>query len=124
MRLARQLWYRGRQRGEVGASLVDEAFEGIVEEDGDEYLRRWSALTGTQQNVLRAVAMGVDALSSAETLARYALKNSSSAVQAAKVLMERDLLEKDRGTRRYRFDSRFFEAWVRRRTVLDLGMGP
>ncbi|NNM29448.1 MAG: ATP-binding protein [Akkermansiaceae bacterium] len=124
MRLARHTWFRAQQAGRSGRGAVDHAFAGLVEEDADEFLRQWVHLTVPQQNVLRAVSMKVKGLSTADTLQRFALKNSPTAVQAAQVLVERELLFQRPGEKGYFFDNPYFEAWVRERTAIDLGMEP
>ncbi|MEM9079420.1 MAG: AAA family ATPase [Verrucomicrobiota bacterium] len=122
MRLARLVWFRGKQAGKLGEELADEAFEALVEEDVDEFLRHWDGLTFIQQNTLRAVSMSEESLSAEATMRSYSLKNSSSVTQAAKVLLEKDLLVQAGKGKPYSFDNPFFGEWVRQRTVSDLGL--
>jgi hypothetical protein len=83
----------------------------IVRGDRGVFERLWDSLTPHQQNVLRAVAGGTRALTSAETRKRYGLLSGSAVSQALDALVARGLLARTEGATT--FDDPFFCAWVR-----------
>jgi hypothetical protein len=111
LKLARQLWFRGAASARLEAAELDVAMDDIVRGDRGVFERLWDGLTPHQQNVLRAVAGGTPALTSAETRERYGLLSGSAVSQALDALVARGLLSRTEGATT--FDDPFFGAWVR-----------
>jgi hypothetical protein len=111
LKLARQLWFRGAASARLEAGELDAAMDDIVRGDRGVFERLWDGLTPHQQNVLRAVAGGTPALTSAETRERYGLLSGSAVSQALDALVARGLVARTEGATT--FDDPFFGAWVR-----------
>lgn len=112
LKLARQVWFQGMARGRLEPSDVDTALEGIVRADRGIFETLWAGLTPHQQNVLRAVAGGAEALTAAEVREHYGLRSGSAVSQAVAALQGRGLLA--RRDARIVFEDPFFGAWVRK----------
>jgi hypothetical protein len=111
LKLARQLWFRGAASGRLTAGDVDAALIDIVRGDRGVFEKLWASLTPHQRNVLRAVAGGATAPTSAEARERYGLLSGSAVSQALDALESRGLLA--RPEREIAFDDPFFGAWIR-----------
>lgn len=112
LKLARQVWFQGMARGRVETGAVDDALTAVVRADRGVFETLWAGLTPHQQNVLRAVAGGAEALTSAEVREHYGLRSGSAVTQAVASLWKRGLLARTDGT--VVFEDPFFGAWVRR----------
>lgn len=123
VQVARKAWDRARGAGRAGPEAVDAALAELVEEQHDLLLARWAALSPLQQNVLRAVAAGTTGLTTQETLDRFGLRATGTATNAAAALVDQGLLLKGDTPTGYAFDSPFVREWVRRHTLVDVGMG-
>lgn len=123
VQVARKAWDRARGAGRAGPEAVDAALAELVEEQHDLLLARWAALSPLQQNVLRAVAGGTTGLTTQETLDRFGLRATGTATNAAAALVDQGLLLKGDTPTGYAFDSPFVREWVRRHTLVDVGMG-
>ncbi len=121
VQLARKTYDLGREGGRADAAVVAEAFAELIEEEDEPLRTWWAALTPRQQNVLRAVAVSADRLTSAETIRRFALKNSSAASQIARKFVQEGVLEQIEAGR-YRFDSPFARGWVVVNALPDMGI--
>jgi hypothetical protein len=111
---------------------IGEAFKYIVEEEYDLLLSHWNSLTAHQQNVMRAVAAGMKGLSTRETLKRFGLGTSGTAVNTANTLIRGGYLIKNdpyshkrvASSTGYEFDSPFLKSWVMKYTLADIGLIP
>jgi hypothetical protein len=112
LKLARQVWFHGMARGRLEAGDVDDALTAVVRADRGVFETLWAGLTPHQQNLLRAVAGGAGALTSAEVREHYGLRSGSAVTQALESLRRRGLLARGAGT--VVFEDPFFGAWVRR----------
>lgn len=120
VQLARETWSRVSQ--EATPDMVEEAFEAIVDAQGAIYQKIWSDLSATQQRVLRVVAAGFSSsLTARDTLDRFQLGPKSTVHQAAESLVrDEHLVRPPEGG--FRFDDPFFERWVQRVTLEDIGL--
>jgi uncharacterized protein len=105
----------------VTADHVARAFVEVVQDESEPLQALWNRYSAAQANVLRAIAAGTDALTSADTLKRFGLRSSSAATQAAAALVEQGALEQ-LAPGHYRFDSPFHRGWVVMRALPDLGI--
>jgi hypothetical protein len=100
---------------------VEEAVLDVVREEDPIIRATWLDLTHHQQNVLRAVASGVDQLFATATRDRFGLPTSSTVATAVDALEARAILYRD--DRAITFDSPFFRIWVEREALQDVPPG-
>ncbi|HUG40588.1 MAG TPA: ATP-binding protein [Longimicrobiales bacterium] len=118
LQVARHVYARALPRGEAVEGDVGEALLDVVREEEPVIRATWLDLTTHQQNVLRAVAAGVDQLFASATRDRFGLPTSSSVAAAVDALESRGLLFRDEG--RVVFDSPFVRIWVEREALPDV----
>lgn len=121
LQVARHVYGRALSRGEALEADVGEAVLDVVREEEPVIRATWLNLTTHQQNVLRAVAAGVDQLFASATRDRFGLPTSSSVSAAVDALESRGLLFRDEG--RVAFDSPFVRLWVEREALPDVPPG-
>jgi Cdc6-like AAA superfamily ATPase len=119
MNLARQTYYIAAARGRYEPEDPGRALDEIVRADEAAFHALWDGLTALQQNVLRAVAAGEEALHAAATRGRYALGPSSSVTVAVRSLVDREIVVRE--ARAVAFDNPFFRCWVRAMPLEDIG---
>jgi len=132
LQVARKCFDLAHAKGMATSNEIDEAFGEIVEEEFDLLLSQWNLFSAHQQNVMRAVAAGKSGLTTKETLKRFGLGNSGTAVNTVNTLIRGGHLIKNSSfsNRRaasstgYEFDSPFFRSWVIRHTLADIGLLP
>jgi uncharacterized protein len=97
--------------GSAGATQghVLQAARNIVSANQDRFQTIWSNLTPSQQQALRAVALGVEELFSREVMGRYDLAPSTIRT-ALKGLRSKGVLSED--TTEWTIDDPFFQHWV------------
>ena len=118
LQVARHVHARALSRGAAVVGDVEEAVLDVVREEDPVIRATWLDLTAHQQNVLRAVAAGVDQLFSSATRARYGLPTSSTVAAAVDSLEGRGLLFRRDGE--IAFDSPFVRGWVEREALQDV----
>lgn len=118
LQVARHVHSRGLPRGEARVTDVEEAVLDVVREEDPVIRTTWLNLTVHQQNVLRAVASGVDQLFASATRERYGLPTSSTVATAVDSLEARGLLFRDGDA--ITFDSPFVRRWVEREALPDV----
>lgn len=118
LQVARHVYARGLPRGEAQPGDVAGAIVDVVREEDPVIRATWLDLTVHQQNVMRAVAAGVDQLFASATRERFGLPPSSSVSGAVDALEKRGLLFRDEG--RISFDSPFLRLWVEREVLADV----
>ena len=121
VQLARACWRAWSADVEVDP-LVGVGFLDIVAEEEGMARTLWSGFTAVQQDVLRAVAGGTSALTTRETLDRFALPASGTVSNTAAALVAGDVLVKVDGPPGYDFESPFFRGWVITRALADVGL--
>jgi len=132
VQVARKCFDLTNSRGMATSDDIGEAFKYIVEEEYDLLLSHWNSLTAHQQNVMRAVAAGMKGLSTRETLKRFGLGTSGTAVNTANTLIRGGYLIKNdpyshkrvASSTGYEFDSPFLKSWVMKYTLADIGLIP
>ena len=132
VQVARKCFDLTRSIGKATSDDIDEAFTEIVDEEYDLLLSHWNSLTAHQQNVLRAVSAGLKGLTTRETLKRFGLGTSGTAVNTANTLVKGGYLIKNdpyshkrvTSSTGYEFDSPFFKSWVMKYTLADIGLIP
>lgn len=120
--LSRACFDRAAASGRATPEDVDGAFAECVAERDDAFADFWEQLTPHQQNVLRAIAVAGEGLTSASTTARYGLASSSAVSQALGALVEAGRLVRTEPGARYAFDSPFLRGWVVAHAVPDVGL--
>ena len=132
VQVARKCFDLTHSRARATSDDVDEAFSEIVEEEFDLLLSHWDSLTAHQQNVLRGVAASRKGLTTRDSLRRFGLGSSGTAVNTANKLIKAGHLTKKNpyshrrveSSTGYEFDSPFFKSWVIRYTLADIGFIP
>jgi hypothetical protein len=122
VQLARQTYANALASGAAAAADVDRALNDAVAEQDAPLRALWSGLTSHQQNVLRAVAFDREGLTTAQTLARFALPSSGTAANTAGALVESGILDRGETASGYTFDSPFLRRWVEANTFSDIGL--
>lgn len=115
LQAAETCWDRCRSAKRAGPDDVAAAVAEIAGRESPMFERLWTQLTPLQQNVLRAIAAGSERLTSAETMERWALGNSSRTTQTLAALEERELVV--RAEQGWGFDGPFFRYWVREKAL-------
>lgn len=118
IQVARHVHTRALARGRAGEGDVREAMVDVVREEDPVIRVTWQALTPHQQNVLRAVASGVDQLFATGTRDRFGLPTSSTVSTAVDALAARAILFRDGDA--ITFDSPFVRLWVEREALRDV----
>ncbi|MGB0408710.1 MAG: AAA family ATPase [Opitutales bacterium] len=98
------------QRSRKVRGLVADAVEQLVREEDDFLRPQWDHLSNVQKDILKAIASGVRAITSKETIARYGLPGSSNLAYHLRTLVHHNVLIKEREG--YGFDNPFFKHWV------------
>ena len=120
IQVARQLYFRGLAADrKVEVADVLPTLDEVVRNETPLLRSLWNDLSAQQQDVLRVVALGVEQLYSAQVRDQYALPGASSVHKAVEALVGRGLLVQ--GEEGVRFDSPFFQRWVRTEVAADLG---
>lgn len=118
LQVARRVYSRSLVAGAATAADVGEATIDVVREEDSVIRATWLDLTSHQQNVLRAVAAGVDQLFSTATRERFGLPTSSTVAAAVDALESRGLLFRDDGD--VALDSPFVRLWIAREVLQDV----
>jgi hypothetical protein len=121
VQVARKIFDNCKLTGRAGKAAVPQAFDDVVTEQEALFQSTWQSLRGQQQNILRAVAAGLDGLTTRASLRRFGLTSSGAASNAAAALVEAGHLVRAESPTGYGFESPFFAHWVRRETMADLG---
>jgi len=130
VQVARRCYDLAAIKGRATIEDVEQAFKDVIDEEHDLLYACWLSLTAYQQNALRAVAAGDKGLTTRETLTKFSLGSSGTAINTVNNLIKAGhLIREDANTRRkvsvptgYDFDSPFFKAWVIRHTLSDMGL--
>lgn len=118
VRLAHVAFELCAPQGALSEADAVRALDRVVEQE-DDFLRvEWERLTPLQQNVLRAMAAGVEQLFAREVRKQFGLRDTGSVASAVELLIQKQVVLKD-GTR-YRFDNPFLRHWVLRNAVPDV----
>lgn len=122
VRLARATYALAAAAGEAAGTDVARAHDAIVDEQSDEFSADFRELTALQQNLLRAVSAGASDLYSSATRTRFALgKSTSSTARSIERLVQLEHLVRV-AAGATAFDNPFFATWVRRHTLVDVGI--
>ncbi len=118
LQVARHVHARGVGAGAARAADVEEAVLDVVREEDPVIRTTWLNLTAHQQNVLRAVASGVEQLFASATRERFGLSTSSTVATAVDALESRGILFREGDA--ITFDSPFVRRWVVREALPDV----
>ncbi len=99
------------QGGVCEDSMVQDAFEDILRQQGELNRALTATLTLSQQNLLHAMANGEKALSSRGVIEKYGLKSTTEISRARKALVNKDILD-DFG-KCYTFEDPLYEYWLK-----------
>lgn len=122
VQVARRCFDNTRSRGVAAPDDATLAFDDVVAEQEPLLESLWDALTANQQNVLRAVAVAREGLTTRSSLTAFGMPSTGSAVNTAAALMSSVVLLRAESPTGYRFDSPFFGRWVRMNTLGDIGL--
>lgn len=123
LQLARKTHELSSSAGVARRDTVADAFEQIVRAESDLIRALWDELTVLQQNVVRALAVSAEGLTTGETIERFSLGSTGSATNAARALVERGMLVRT-AAGGYAFDSPYVRGWVLLNALPDLGITP
>lgn len=132
LQLARKCYDLAVSKGSLTPDIMNQAFDEIVSEEYDLLYACWQSLTPHQQNVLRAVAVNQNGLTTQESLGRFSLGQSGTVANTVAALIKAGHLVREDAYTGKRvsapvgcaFDSPFFKAWVIRHTLTDIGIPP
>jgi hypothetical protein len=118
--LARTVYDVAAPAGAVTDTTLDEGLQELLGTYGESFRRQWDDLPPSQQNVLRAVAVGESKLYSRPSLLRFGLRSSAEVAQAVEWLEKREILT--RSGKVVSFDNPFLQAWVAEHALPDVGI--
>ncbi len=118
--LARAVYDVAAPVGAVTTATLDDALQELLDSYGEAFRRLWDDLPPSQQNVLRAVAVGEPKLYARHSLQRFGFRSSAEVAQAVEWLEKREILTRDGKT--VIFDNPFFQAWVAENALPDVGI--
>lgn len=118
--LARTVYDVAAPVGSIKDTSLDHALQELLATYGESFRRQWEDLPPSQQNVLRAVAVGEPKLYGRPSLMRFGVRSSAEVAQAIEWLVKRDILTRDGKT--VLFDNPFFQAWVAEQALPDVGI--
>ena len=122
---ARQCYVNCARTKRASITDVASAFDDVVDEQAAPFESMWGRYSALQQNVLRAVAAGVDRITTADSTRRFGFTSSGAATNAAQALVDSGTLVKADGRPGYVFESPFFRRWVEVQALPDIpGAGP
>lgn len=122
VQLARRCFDNVRGSRVVTAKDVTEAFDDVVAEQEPLLWSSWEGLTAQQQNVLRAVAVNREGLTTGESMRRFGLPSTGSTTNTAAALVESGVLLRTATATGYGFDNPYFGRWVAMNTLGDIGL--
>ena len=108
--LAQYAWLRTEK--ECSSTIVDQAFESMLDSLSLQFVNLMDSLTEKQRNFLCAVSDGVAALSSVDTLSEYNLGTSANIRILKGALRKRDLIEES--GRHVEIQDPVFNQWLQR----------
>ena len=108
--LAQYAWLRTDR--ECSTTIVDQAFESLLDSLSLQFVNLMDSLTEKQRNFLCAVSDGVAALSSVDTLSQYSLGTSANIRILKGALKKRDLIEES--GRHVEIQDPVFNQWLQR----------
>ena len=118
--LARTVYDVAAPVGSIRDTALDDALQELIGTYGESFRRQWEDLPPSQQNVLRAVAVGEPQLYGRPSLMRFGVRSSAEVAQAIEWLAKREILTRD--GKAVAFDNPFFQAWVAEQALPDVGI--
>ncbi|MBN1825166.1 MAG: ATP-binding protein [Candidatus Eisenbacteria bacterium] len=112
--LCHAVWELCEPGGRVDRSLIDKAFDLLLDRESYAYTALWESFAQNQRRFTTGLATeppGVRPFS-ADFIGRYRLRSASNAQRAAEGLLERDIIDRENGS--FTIIDRFFRAWIRR----------
>ena len=122
VRLARKCVDRANGAGSIDAAAAAAAFQEVIDEIDESTHSWWDGLTSSQQNVLRAVSVTEQGLTTKAVRQRFSLDGSGSVTNTLKALVGDGRLMKTSNGSGYAFDNPFVRGWVIANAVPDLGL--
>lgn len=114
--LCHEVWARACEGREAVNSTVDEAAKDVVDIQSYAYTEIWDATTAHQRALLFALSREPNAtIQSADFMRRFSLGAASKVQYSAKVLAEKQLIEKVNGG--WAVSDVFFQRWILQRTA-------
>ena len=111
------LWELSETRRPVTVDLTTEAVDLLIDRESYAYTALWESLTTNQKRFLRGLASeppGIQPYSGA-FVHKYGLASASNSQRSAEVLLNRDLIDRDRES--FIIVDRFFRIWILRRQI-------
>ncbi len=112
--LCHKLWDDFSQTKKITKEDVEPTLERLLSENTPIYISIWDALSLHQRRLLYAIARsGGNSLFSQDFISDYNLGNSSSVQTSVRLLMKRQILDKEKNT--YFITDIFFKEWIQRK---------
>lgn len=110
--LCHAIWESTDEGSSVSESIITESIRILLKREDYAYSTLWDSLAGGQRKFLEALAAEAKTVEpfSAAFIGRHGLKGASQVQKAAKVLLERDLIDHEGGA--YFISDRFFRLWL------------
>jgi len=112
--LCHALWEISEMGKAVKPESLETALSLLLERESYAYSALWDSLALNQQRFLRGIALEPEDVKvfASEFLQRYGLRTASNAQRVVPALLERDLIDRSRGS--FMITDRFFRIWVQR----------
>lgn len=104
------IWIKTEKK--VTVQIIREAYDELVRNNLPLFQNEIESLTSTQINLLKAIAKQEKQLSSLSVLTKYNLVSSANVNKARKVLLNKDIIEKNKNGY-YEFLDPVFEVWFK-----------
>ena len=112
--LCHKLWDDFSETKKITKEDVEPTLENLLSENTPMYISIWDGLSLHQRRLLYAIAaFGGNSLFSQDFISDYNLGNSSSVQTSVRLLMKRQILDKEKNT--YFITDIFFKEWIRRK---------
>ncbi len=112
--LCHELWDLNLDSKRITIGRIDDTLESILSRESNVYLALWDTLSLHQRRLLKAIAVGGGSnIFSKEYIQYYSLGALSSVQTSARLLMKKDILDKEGPT--YFISDVFFKEWIARK---------
>jgi hypothetical protein len=112
--LSHILWEQEEDIKKISKHTVETAINKLLNRESGGYLSTWETLTQKQKQLLEALAKSNSKkIFSGNFISKYNLVSTSSVQKAIKVLVNKELVERENGT--YEFTDVFFRLWIEKR---------
>lgn len=110
--LSHLVWIDTEEGGSVSSEILDRAIDQLLSQNSLLYQREIETLSNIQVNLLKAVADGIEQLSSAEVIREYKLGSSANVSKIKQALEKKEII--DTFDKKVVFIDPVFELWFKR----------